>query len=167
MVLGDNLQRNTILDNLNVLMLLGCQNEFFLNLIARNVFMMEHSELGMTALFGQCKAAVLVFVEIHAPLHQFHHTFGSLANGKFHDFAVGELVAGHHSILNVFLVSVWLIDYGGDTALGIAGGAIVHLGFGHHEHFAEVGGFECEGQSCHAGSNNQKINFFAHFRVYF
>ena len=59
----------------------GGQDEFLLNLVAGNILMMEHPKFGVAALFGKSETAVLVLVEINAPLHQFHHTFSGLADG--------------------------------------------------------------------------------------
>ena len=165
-VLGDDFEGNAVLENLDVLVPLGGLDEFLLNLVAGDVLMVEHSELGVAALLGEGEAAVLVLVEIDAPLHEFHHPLGGLAYGEFHNMAVGELVAGHHRVLNMLLVRVGLVNHGGDAALGVAGGALVDFRLGDHAHLPEISGLQGETEPCHARTNDQKIYFFAHFRHY-
>ena len=162
MVLGDDFHRQTVFVNLDVRILPRSQNQLLLNLVAGDILMVQNTVHGVTSLFSKGEAAVLVLVEIHTPLHQLHHSLGGLADGQLHDVTVGKLVAGHHRVLNMLLVSVRLVDDGGDASLCIACGTVVHLRLCNHADFAEIGGLQCETQSGNTRTDHQKIYFFTH-----
>ena len=119
MVLRDDFHRKVVLQNLDVGVLAGSQNQFLLNLVAGDVLMVQDAELGVSALFGQGELARLRLVEIDSPLHQFHHAVGGLADGDFHDVAVGQLVACDHRVVDVLLIGVGAVHHRSDAALRI------------------------------------------------
>ena len=77
--------------------------------------------------------------------------------------AVGKLVAGNHRVLNMFLISVGLVNNGSDAPLRVARGTLVQLSLRNQANLAVVGGLQGEAEACDARANDQKIYFFSHF----
>ena len=67
----------------------------------------------------------------------------------------------------MLFVGIGLVHDGGDAALRVAGGALVHLSLGDHTDLAVVGGLQRKAESRDARTDNQKINFLTHSFVSF
>ena len=161
-VLGDDLHRQTVLVNFDVRVLPRGHDQLLLDLIAGDVLVVQDAVHGVAALLAEGETAVLVLVEIDPPLHQFHHPLGGLADGQLHNVAVREFVTGHHRVLDMLFVGVGFVNHGGDAALRVTGGTVVHLRFRHQADLAEIGGLQREAEPRDSRSDNQKVNFFAH-----
>ena len=56
----------------------------------------------MAAFAVEVEAAVLLLVEVHAPVHESPDAFGAVFHHLRHGSRVGDEVARHHRVLNMF-----------------------------------------------------------------
>ena len=84
-------------------MLLHSLDETFLNFGSGVVLVVQNSELGVTALAVEVKLAILLLVEIHAPVDEGLNLPWGFTHHLLHSHRVAEPVAGYHSVVNVLV----------------------------------------------------------------
>ena len=107
----------------------------------------------MAALTVQVETVALaVEVEVDTVLHQFADAVRSFADGHLVHLAVADAVAGHERVVDMLVETVAVVHHGGDTALGIARGALAGLTLGKDADFAVWRHFEGETEAGDAGA---------------
>lgn len=102
-VLGDNLHGEVVLLNLYVGMRPDSSHQRTLYLSAGVVGVVQDTELRVPALTVQVIGAVALLVEIGTPAHKFLYLCRSVAYDLLHGLTVGDIVAGYHCVLDMFL----------------------------------------------------------------
>ena len=119
MVLGDNLHGEVVLLDLDIGMVAHSLHQSALDLCARIVGMMQDTELRVSAFSVQVEVAILLFVEVDAPVHELSDLLRSVSDHLLHCFAVADIVACYQGVGNMLVEVVHLhIGHRGDTALG-------------------------------------------------
>ena len=137
MVLGDDLHGKVILLDGDIGIAFHGLHQSALDLGARIVGMVEDTELGVSALTMQVEGAVLLLVEVHAPVHELLDLLRCLAHHLLHSFTVGDIVARNHRVLYV-LVEIVKLEVGdtGHTTLGKRGIRLVESRLADHTYTA-------------------------------
>src|SRR5574344_200500 len=136
-----------------------------LYLSTRIVCMVQNAEFRVTAFSVQVVGAVVLLVEVYAPVYQFLDLFRSTSHHLFHGSSVADIVAGNHRILDVlFEVIQFQIGYRCYTTLCKRRVSLVKRCLANHTHCSFVGTCHLQ-RVTHAGytgSDNQKIVFVNH-----
>ena len=101
MVLRDNLHRKVIFQHLDVGVVAHRLHQSALNLRPRVVGMVQDAELRVASLPVQVERAVLLLVEVHAPLQQVLDALRSAHHHLLHRLRVADVVARNHRVLDV------------------------------------------------------------------
>lgn len=126
-----------------------------LYLCSRIVLMVQDTELGMAAFAVQVEFAVLVLVEMHAPVDQLSDLFRSLTYHLFYGLPVADPVAGYHRIFDVFFKIIYgKIGYRGNAALRKIGICLFEAGFANKSDFPFMRHFQGKAHSCNARSDH-------------
>ena len=102
-VLGANLHSKAILKHVDVGVLLHSLDETFLYFGPGVVLVVQNAELRVTALTVEVKLAILLLVEIHAPVDEGLNLPWGFTHHLLHRHGVAEPVAGYHSVVNVLV----------------------------------------------------------------
>ena len=102
-VLRDDLDSEVVLQYGDALVGPHGANQALLNLMPRVVGMVQDTELRVTALAMKVELAVLVAIEIHAPLHQVGDAFRRVLHHLLHSCRVGNEVARHHRVVDMLV----------------------------------------------------------------
>ena len=89
MMLGEDLDGEMTLQNIDVGMFPDGFDESSLNGMARIVSVMENAEFGMSSFAVQVVFSIYILVEIYAPFHELTDLFRSFGDDKFHGLRVG------------------------------------------------------------------------------
>ena len=139
-----------VLVDVDVLMGAHGADKAFLDLEAGVVGMMEDAELGVPPFAVQVERAVGAAVEVHPPLHQLADLAGRFGDDLAHRLGVGEEVARHHSVVDMFVEIIDLqVGYGGHAPLRQGGVGLVEGCLAHQGHTRPFAG-DLEGEA-HAG----------------
>ena len=106
-VLRDYLHGEVVLLNVDVGACTHSRHQSALNLGARVVGMVQDAELGVSALAMQVELAVLLAVEVDAPLHELGNLLRRIAHHLLYGTAVADEVARYH---RVFYMLVEIVD---------------------------------------------------------
>ena len=167
-VLRDNVDGKLAFTYLDIGVAAGRLEQATLYLLARIVLVVKDSELGVSTLTMEVKAVALaVEVKIDTVLHQLTDAVRRLTDGHFHHLAVADAITGNKGVVYVLVERVAVVHHSGDTPLGIARATLGSIALGEHYHLAIRGHFQGKGETGNAGSYHEKINFVAHFLVYF
>lgn len=134
-----------------------------LNFIARSVFIVQNTVIGMTAFAGQVKIALRIFIKVGAPRNQFPYPLGSLSYHFLYNAGVAQAIAGNKCVLNVAFKRIGFLNHPGDSALGILGVAFAFGSFGDKGNFdfglltEMLGYFISKAQAGYARTYDQKI----------
>ena len=130
--------------------------------------MVQYSELAVSAFAVQVETAVGVLVEIHAPANQFAYLLRSSFHHLFHSLRVAEPVAGHHSVVNVFVKIVYFeIGNGGDATLSERCICLVESCFAHQsDSSAFAGNFKGKAHAGNARAYHKIVVFVCHFLLF-
>ena len=117
--------------------------------------MVQDTELRMAAFAVQIEFAVLVLVEMHAPVDQLSDLFRSLTYHLFYGLPVADPVAGYHRIFDVFFKIIYgKIGYRGNAALRKIGICLFEAGFANKSDFPFMRHFQGKAHSCNARSDH-------------
>ena len=103
MVLRDDLHGKVIFLHLDIGIVTHSLHQSTLYLGSRIVGMVQDTELRVPALPVQVEGAVILLVEIHAPVHEFLNLFGSLRNHLLYSGRVADIVARNHRVLDMLV----------------------------------------------------------------
>lgn len=103
MVLGDDLYGEMVFVYVDGGIGLNRLDEAFLDLEAGVVGMMEDAELRVSPLAVEVEGAVILAVEVHAPLYQLTDLLGSSGDHLPHRLGVGKEVAGNHRVVDMLV----------------------------------------------------------------
>ena len=103
MMLGENLDSEMTLLNIDVGMLLDGLDERALYGMTCIVGVMEDAEFGVSSFAMQVVFAIFILVEVYTPFHELANLFGGFGDDKFHGLRVGEPVARYHRVVDMFL----------------------------------------------------------------
>ena len=106
-VLGNDFDGEMVFEYRDVGVLLHRIDEAGLYLGTGVVFVMQDTELGVAALPMKVKLAVLLLVELHAPLDELLYLSGGFAHHLLHSLPVAYPVAGNHRVFNMLLEVVY------------------------------------------------------------
>ena len=153
-VLGDEVDGELVFLEFDIGMVGDSLQETALDFGTGVVFMVQDAEFAVPSFAVEVEASATVLVEVDAVLHKLLDTFGSFANGHLHHFAVADAVAGDEGVLDMFVETVVIVHHGGDSPLGIFGGAFGGVGLGEDAHLAVVGDFQGIAQTRYARTND-------------
>ena len=102
MVLGDYLDGEMILENVDVGIGAHGLDEALLDFESGVVGVMEYAEFGMSTFAVQVESSVGAFVEVDTPFHKLAYLCGGFRHHLAHGFRVAEIVAGHHCVVDMF-----------------------------------------------------------------
>ena len=107
MVLGYDLDGETVLVYIDIGMLLDLAYQALLNLRTCIVLVVEYPELRMPSLAVKIEAAVGSLVKLDAPAYQLAYLGRSLGDHLAHRLRVAEPVAGNHGILYMLVEIIY------------------------------------------------------------
>lgn len=163
MVLGDDLDGEIMLVDVDLRAAAHGLDEALLYLIAGVVGVVEDAKFRVSPLAVEVERAVLLLVEIHAPLNELAYLGGSLSDHLLHGHRVGEVVAGHHGVVYMFLEIIHFeVGHRCHATLRESGVGLIESSFANEGHAAVFGHFESEAHAGDAGSYNEKIIFLSH-----
>ena len=168
-MLRDNLHGEMMLENVDIGICLHFLHERELDLRAGVVGMVENPEFGVSAFAVKIERAVFFPVEIHAPAEELIDLRGRVPDHFLHSPAVGEPVAGHHGVVDMFVEIIYLEI--GDTRhapLGEISVGFIKGSLAYHSH--PVCGrrhFQGEAHSGDARTYHQIVVFEHHFLTCF
>ena len=168
-VLGDDFHGEVVFLDLNVGTGPDGRHESALYLGSGIVGMVQNAELRVTALAVQVEGAVVLAVEVDAPLHQLLYLFGCVSYYLLHGGTVRDEVAGYHGVFNVLLEIVELqVGDAGHSALRERCVRLVEAGFADEAHLAFLGACHFQGvaHSGYTGSYNQEIVLIYHISLF-
>ena len=131
----------------------------------RVVGMVENAELRVAALAVQVERAVVFFVEVHTPVHQFLDLTGRHLDDLFNGLGVADVVAGNHRVFDVFVEVVELeVGHRGHTALSKRCVGLVERSLANHADLAFLGPGHLQGiaHAGHSGTDDEEIVFVNH-----
>ena len=102
-VLGDDFHGKMVFLDDDVGAAAHCLHQPTLYLGSRIVGMVEDAELGVSTLPMEVEVAVVLAVEVHAPVHQFADLFRSVLHYLFHRLGVTDIVTRNHGVLYMLL----------------------------------------------------------------
>ena len=120
----------------------------------------------MAALAVQVEIAVILAVEVDAPVDEFLYLLWSLAHHLLHGSTVADVVAGNDGVGNMLVEGVDLqVGDRGDTALGERRVSLVETCLADHTYLALfcAGHLQCIAHAGHTGSDNKEIVLVNHF----
>ena len=136
-----------------------------LNLGTRIVGMVEDTELGVATFTMQVEGAVLFFIEVHAPVHEFLDLLRGLAHHLLHSLAVRDIVARNHRVLYV-LVEIVKLEVGntGHASLCKRSVRLVERRLADHAHTAFFCACHFQGiaHACHTSTYHKEIILVYH-----
>ena len=157
-VLGENLDSEVVLKDVDILVGLDRLDQRRLYLVSRVVGVMEDAELAVPALTMQVEVALLVLVELHAPVDERLDLLGGLGDHLLDRLGVAEPVASHHGVVDVF---VEVVDQQvGDTchtALCQVGVGLVEGALADERYGACLGDLEGKTHTSHARADDEVI----------
>ena len=116
-------------------MLFDGLDEAGLYLCARVVLVVQDAEFRVTALAVQVEGAVLLLVEVDAPLDEFLDLSGGVAHHFLHGGAVADPVARYHGVFDVLLEVVHRqVGHRSDATLGEIRVGLFHAGLADEGH---------------------------------
>ena len=166
-VLCENLDSEMIVKDIDVLMSLYCLDKRLLNLVTSVVGMVKDAELAMSALTVQVKVALLVFIEVYAPVYESINLLGSLSHHLLHGLGVAEPVTCNHSVVDVLLkiVNFEVCDTC-HTTLSKVGVSLVERAFAHEGNFTSTGNFQGKTHACYTRPYNEIVIFVSHIVMF-
>lgn len=112
----------------------------------------------MTAFAVQVELALLVAVEIDAPLNELLNLFRGILDNKFDRLGVAQPIAGHHGVVYMFFEIIYFEV--GDTrnaALRQVGVGFLKFTLANQRNFARMSYFECKTHAGNARADDEKI----------
>ena len=138
-------------------------DEAGLYLRARVVLMVQDAELRVAALAVQVEGAVLLLVEVDAPLDEFLDLCGSVAHHLFHGGAVADPVARYHGVFDVLLEVVHRqVGHRGDAPLCEVCVGLFHAGLADKGHRTSLRHFQRETHPGNARADDEEIELSYH-----
>ena len=169
-VLGDDFDGEVILQNLDVGTTAHGSHESALDFGTRVVGVVQDAEFGVSAFAVQVELSVGVLVEVDAPLDEFLNLCRGIAHHLFHGFAVADVVARNHCVLNVlFKVIDQQVGDAGDAALRFGCVCLLECGLADDGDFPFLCPCHLEGIT-HAGytrADDEEVKFTCHDTVYY
>src|SRR5262245_3013949 len=136
MVLGDDIDNETVIDQFDVGTTLYGKEKSPFYFSPRNVFVMHNTKRGMTSFLAQFVVAVWFLVECGAPINDFVYPFRPLSHYNLHHVLVTQSITSNESIFNMLLKTVVLqIVYDCHATLSIFGVGFIGSRFCHHNYF--------------------------------
>ena len=128
-----------------------------LNLETRIVGMVEDAKFRVTSFAVQVELAILLAVEVDAPLHQAADAFGPARHHLLYGAAVADVVAGNEGVGDM-LLEVVHFEVGNrcHAALGLGRISLFDIGLAHQGHSASAALGDLQGitHSGHAGTDD-------------
>ena len=164
-MLGDNLHGKVVLLDVNVGAGTHSRHQSTLYLGTGVVGMVQDAELRVASLAVQVEVAVLLTVEVDAPLYEFLDLFRCIAHHLFHGGTVGDVVTGNYRVFYVLVKVVKLqVCHAGHATLCERCVSLVEACFTDEAYLAFLGTchFQCIAHTGHSGTDNQEIVFIDH-----
>ena len=164
-VLRDNLHGEVVLLHLDVGTCPDGSHQSALYLGSCVVGVVEDAELRVTSLAVEVEIAVLVFVEVDTPPHQFLDLLRGIPDHLLHSLAVADIVAGNHRVFDVFLEIVYgEIGHRGDTTLRKTRVGLVELGLTDEAHlsFLRPGHFQGVAHTGYSAADDEEVILIYH-----
>ena len=129
--------------------------------------------MAVAAFAGQVELEAAVFPGVliiagkgHALFDQPVDGFAAVLDGEAHRILAAQTTAGIEGVFDVGFDRVGIVQYGGDTALGPVGGAVVQCAFAQHGNAQVRRQGERQGQACGATADHQNVvlKMLAHVR---
>ena len=164
-VLRDNLHREMVFLHSDVGAGAYGSHQPALYLGSRVVGMVQDAELRVSAFAMQVEVAIILAVEVHAPLNQFANLLGRVAHHLLNGLSVADIVARNHGVFNVFLEVIdSQVGDRGDAALGKLGVGFVEcrLTDDAHSSFLCPCYFQGIAHTGHSRTDDEEIVFVNH-----
>jgi hypothetical protein len=92
-----------------------------------------------------------------APSQKLFNTRRPLADAELDRILIADAGAGHDGVADMLLVTVALVKYTGDAALGVVGVGIIVAFLGDHDDAPVTGGVDREGKARDAAADDEKV----------
>ena len=165
MVLRDNLHSEVVLLDLYVRVRSHGSHQRTLYLSAGIVGMVEDTKLRVTALAVEVIVAIVLFVEVGAPLHQSLDLLGCFGDDLLDSIDIVDIVTGDNGVVDMLVEIVKLqISDRGHTALGETSVGLVKSGLADDAYFTFLSFCHFQGiaHAGNTGTDNQKVIFISH-----
>ena len=116
----------------------------------------------------EVKFAVLVAVEVHAPLDEVGDALGCIAHHLLHGGRIADVVSCDHGVVDVlFEVIHFEVGDAGDAALCLVGVGLVDGGLADECYFAFAAlcDLQCITHSGHARADDEEVEFAYHIGI--
>ena len=134
-----------------------------LYLCSRVVGVVQDAELRVSALAVQVEVAVLLAVELHAPLHHLAYLLGAALDHEFHGLRVAQPVACHHRVVDMLVEVVeFEVRDGGHAALCKVGVGLFQFGLAYQRDASGTCHLERETHAGNAATDDEEIVFLLH-----
>ena len=88
MVLRDNINDKTMLDDLNIFLFAYCIQQSSFHFPTGNIFMMQYSEFRMSAFTATFIITIFFFIKPCAPFNNFIYSFRAFFHNNLHHFFI-------------------------------------------------------------------------------
>ena len=165
MVLGDYLDCEVVVEYVDVGVGAYGLDEAFLDFKTGVVGVVEDAEFRVATLAVEVKRAVVLFVEVHAPANQLAYLVGGALHHLLDGGGIGQPVAGHHGVVDVFVEVVYgEVCHRCHAALGQGGVGLFEGCLANQRHAALAGHLKRETHAGYARANHEIIVFVGHCR---
>ena len=149
MVLRNNVDDKTIINEPDVRIIFKGNQKSSFDLLSRNVFMMKYSKSRMSALFSQFIITTGLLIKFCSPFNDLVDSFRSFFHHDLHDMFIAKSIASDQCILNMFCETViFHVIHHGHATLCIFSIGFISCGFG-NDGYSLIGTslryFQCEG----------------------
>ena len=102
-VLSDNLHGEMIFLDIDIRTVAHSLHQTALDFCTRIIGMMKDAELAVTALTVEVELAVLLLIEVDAPLHELLNLLRCHGDNLLHCFIIADVITSNHRVLNVLV----------------------------------------------------------------
>ena len=102
-VLSDNLHGEMIFLDIDIRTVAHSLHQTALDFCTRIIGMMKDAELAVTALTVEVELAVLLLIEVDAPLHELLDLLRCHGDNLLHCFIIADVITSNHRVLNVLV----------------------------------------------------------------
>ena len=117
--------------------------------------MVQDAEFGMPSFAVKVELAVLLLVEVHAPVDEFLDLGRCTPYDHLHGFAVVDPVAGNHCIFNMLVEIIYQqVCYRSNASLREIGVRFLQLCLADDGYFPFIGYLQCEAHAGDTGTDH-------------
>src|ERR1044072_8964403 len=106
MVLGDEVYNETMLNDLNIFLLLHITEQGPFHFSSGYILMMQYSEFAVPAFPSQLVVAIFFLIELRSPFDKLLNTIHTFFHYNLHHFFITKTITGDECIINMFFKTI-------------------------------------------------------------